>query len=327
VVTRLIFVAGAGALLLLLLGGGNGQWSRVRSVAVIALALLAAGDLSLSIARIKPIRSHPFNDVAEHAIDSLLRENGLYDGSGVPPRVSFPMTLMRPNAGMRFGFSTFAGYLSLTLDRTFAFMYGMRGLQEPFANTFPASNIYDAGPFPYNSMNLVLGFDPARGQAALARTSDPRAYLAFDAQVVPNWRNALTKMWRGHDFHRVVLLEQPPPRPIGPEPGPAGAASARIRRFEPERVEVEVSSPAPALLVLGEAWYPGWTAKVNGQPAPCLPGNVWMRVVPVPAGPSTVELAYSCTYLLAGAALSGVALATLVAVSLWTRRRRAKPAA
>ena len=324
VVARLFFVAGAGALLHFLLSRRNGPWSRVRGVAVIALALIAAGDLALSIARIKPIRSHPFHDVAERAIDKLLRDNAFYDGSGVPPRVSFPMNLMRPNAGMRFGFSTFAGYLSLTLDRTFAFMYSMRGLQEPFANTFPASNIYDAGPFPYNSMNLVLGFDPARGQAAMTRRPDPRAYLAFDAQVVPNWRNALAKMEQGHDFRRVVLLEQSPPRPVGPEPASAGSASARIRRFEPERVEVEVSSPAPALLVLGEAWYPGWTAKVNGQSAPCLPGNVWMRVVPVPAGPSTVELAYSCTYLPAGAALSGVALAALVVLSLWSKRRRPK---
>ncbi len=318
VVARLIFVVGAGALLFLCLGWQGGQWSRSRRLVVIALTLLAAGDLSWSIARIKAIRSYSFSDVAEYAIDDLLRRNGLVDGSGVPPRVSFPMNLMRPNAGMRFGFSTFAGYLSLTLDRTFAFVYGMRGLREPFANTFPASNIYDAGPFPYNSMSLVLGYDPTRGQAALAPRPDPRAYLVFAAQVVPNWRDAITKMRRGHDFHRVVLLEQPSPQPIGPEP--SQAASARIRHFEPERLEVEVDSPAPALLVLGEAWYPGWTAKVNGKPAPCLPGNVWMRVVPVPAGSCTVELAYASTYLPAGAALSGIALCPLVAV--WAKRRR-----
>jgi hypothetical protein len=324
---RLIFVAGACALLFLLLRWQGRPWSRIHQVVVIALAVLAAGDLALSVARIKSIRSHAFSDVAEHAIDDLLRQNGQFDGSGVPPRVSFPMSLMRPNAGMRFGFSTFAGYVSLTLDRTFAFMYGMRGFEEPLSNTFPASNIYDAGPFPYNSMSLVLGYAPTRGQAALARTPDPRVYLAFAAQVVPNWLDALAKMRRGHDFHREVLLEQPPPKPVGPPPTEAAVGVARIRRFEPERIEIEVDSPVPALLVLGEAWYPGWKAKVNGQPAPCLPGNVWMRVVPVPAGHGVVELDFSCTYLPAGAALSGVALAVLIMISLWSRHRRSRESA
>jgi hypothetical protein len=322
IAARLLFLAGAGALLLLLLSRRSGPWSWPTRTAIIALALLAAGDLALSVARIKPIRSRPFSEVAEQAVDDLLKKNGLFDQNGVPPRVSFPMTLMRPNAGMHFGWSTFAGYVSLTLDRTFAFMYGMRGLIEPYANTFPANNIYDAGPFPYNSMNLVLGFDPARRQAAMARPPDPRAFLAFESQTVPVWRDALAKMRRGHDFHRVVLLEAPLPHPLGREPTPGNAGMARIRHFEPERIELEVESPTAALLVLAEAWYPGWTARVNGQPAPCLPGNVWMRVVPVPAGHSTVELTFTCTYLSLGAATSGAALTAFLAVWLWQSRRR-----
>jgi hypothetical protein len=318
---RSIFVVGACALLFLLLRWQGGAWTRVRTLAIVALALVAVGDIAISVARLKAIRSSAFSDVAEHAIDDLLRRNGLFDGSGVPPRISFPMELVRPNAGMRFGFSTFAGYVSLTLDRTFAFMYGMRGFEEPLSNAFPASNIYDTGPFPYDSMSLVLGFDPARSQAALARKPDPRAYLAFAAQVVPTWRHAIDRMRRGHDFHRVVLLEQPPSQALGPWPAEAAHTAAHIRHFAPEHIEIDVQSPAPALLVLGEAWYPGWTATVNGQPAPCLPGNVWMRVVPVPAGASAVVLTYACTYLPASAALSGVALAALAAILLWSKRR------
>ena len=31
--------------------------------------------------------------------------------------------------------------------------------------------------------------------------------------------------------------------------------------YEPERVEIDVETAAPGLLVVGEAWYPGWGAR------------------------------------------------------------------
>ena len=44
-------------------------------------------------------------------------------------------------------------------------------------NTYPSRQIYDAGPFPYDSMNLVAGWDPGKGNVVLRgpADADPRA--------------------------------------------------------------------------------------------------------------------------------------------------------
>jgi uncharacterized membrane protein YfhO len=97
------------------------------------------------------------------------------------------------------------------------------------------------------------------------------------------------------------------------------AARVEITSFHPERVVVETQSAAPALLVLAEAWYPGWTATVDNAPAPCVPANAWMRAVEVPAGTHRVELRFRSRWLGPGALL---ALLTAGVLGLLVRRER-----
>jgi uncharacterized membrane protein YfhO len=52
---------------------------------------------------------------------------------------------------------------------------------------------------------------------------------------------------------------------------------------EPGRVLLRVETTAPGLLVVGETWMPGWTARVDGRSAPVLRGNHFQRVVPLPS--------------------------------------------
>ena len=85
---------------------------------------------------------------------------------------------------------------------------------------------------------------------------------------------------------------------------------------------VDTQAPRPGLLVVAEAYYPGWTATVNGSPASCLPVNGWMRGVPIPAGASEVAFHFHSTFLVPGALLSSCTLVLLVAVLLAGGRRR-----
>jgi hypothetical protein len=59
---------------------------------------------------------------------------------------------------------------------------------------------------------------------------------------------------------------------------------AQIVSWQPDRVEVEVDSVQPGVLVLHEAYYPGWFVEVDGRPARMLRANVLFRGVEVSEG-------------------------------------------
>ena len=269
------------------------------------------------------IRDRPDDLRAEPSVARALVAAGLFDASGAPPRVSVPYWIARDNAGAVYGYSTFTGYVSLTLGRVWAYLHDVLAIARPdIENTYPSAEIYARGPFPYDTMNLRLGVDPGTGALVVRPQPDPRAYVVGRARAVGDWREALRLLAAGHDPHAEALVESPLDLP-----GAAGAAgTAAITRFRPEEILVAVDAPAPGLLVLAEAWFPGWEATIAGQPAPCVPANVWMRAVPVPAGRSEVRLRYRSRYLPAGAAISLAALAALFVTGA-LRARPSRPGA
>jgi uncharacterized membrane protein YfhO len=84
-------------------------------------------------------------------------------------------------------------------------------------------------------------------------------------------------------------------------------------------VELEATLTAPGLVVLADAYYPGWHATVDGRPAPIVPVNHLFRGVPAPAGPHRVRVAYHPARIWWGAAVSAAALA----IALLLLRREA----
>jgi len=85
-----------------------------------------------------------------------------------------------------------------------------------------------------------------------------------------------------------------------------GAGSARIAELRGDRVRLEAELDAPGLVVLADAWDPGWRAWVDGRPTPVLQANVAFRAVALPAGPHVVELRYRPPVALAGLAITGL---------------------
>ena len=78
---------------------------------------------------------------------------------------------------------------------------------------------------------------------------------------------------------------------------------------------LRTDTTAPAILVLAEAWYPGWEAEVNGRPAQAFPVNGWMRGVVVQAGADKVVWHYRSRWFRTGCAVGIAALiACLVAL-------------
>ena len=274
---------------------------------VVAGLLLAVGvaDMTWATARLK--RAYFVNmdlTPGERALEHALRAAGLYGDAGIPPRVSVPFWIIRDNSGMARGYSTYSGYVALSLDRVWTYIHAAVGLTPSHAaNTFPSPDIFRAGPFPFHTMNLQLGFDTASGALVAASPPDPRAYVVHAVTPVRDWHEALQRMTAGHDHTRSVLLEGVAPAPSAGT-GASDRDTAEIVSFEPNTITIRTLTDEPGWLVLGEAWYPGWRAWVNGVEAPCRPANVWMRAVPVPAGRSDVVLRFRSRLLPLGAALS-----------------------
>jgi hypothetical protein len=144
----------------------------------------------------------------------------------------------------------------------------------------------------------------------------PRAALVHRFEVVPREQDAYRRL-ESPDFdpRATALLDAEPPAGFArPAPPPAGAReSARITRYEPNRVEIEVEAAAPALLVLSDVLQPGWRARVDGEPAPLVHANRVMRALPLSAGRHQVVMTYLPREFVIGGALSALSLALLVA--------------
>jgi hypothetical protein len=86
-----------------------------------------------------------------------------------------------------------------------------------------------------------------------------------------------------------------------------------------DHVAMSVEAEGAARLTMRETWTPGWSASVNGSPAPLLRVDGRYRAVDVPAGRSRVALDYHPPGLRAGLVVAALSAAVLVAIAL--RRR------
>jgi uncharacterized membrane protein YfhO len=127
-------------------------------------------------------------------------------------------------------------------------------------------------------------------------------------------------MASGHDPHQEALVETATSLPARDETG-APPGSVAITAFEPERIMLSTESASSALLVLAEAWYPGWSATVDGRDAPCIPANGWMRAVLLSPGRHQVSMRFRSRWLAPGALVSFATAVALAAAAERERRR------
>ncbi len=151
-----------------------------------------------------------------------------------------------------------------------------------------------------------------------------RAYLATDPLILPDdlarQEAALQLLQNGQ---AIVINGAAPPLP-----GDAtDEGSISFIGYDATRVELKVSSPAAAYLILGDAHYPGWEATVNGAPTPIYRANLIFRALPLPAGDSSVVFRFE-PHLWRAALYIGITLwmiALLLCLVLWRQGRNAPP--
>jgi hypothetical protein len=297
-------------------------WARVKVPASrILLALLCAGSL-MAAARMQAGYSQLYvGKRLEAQVSDALHKRNLYPANGVPPRLFVPGSLIRPDSGVKYGFSSVAGECSLTSMRVWAYLHLGTGLPIEYIQvSFLPDQAYCAGPFPFPGMNIVLGAVDDSRKLFMNPHPGERAYLVYAWEQMPDWTASMNRLVSKEvDPTKTVLLEAPATGPL-PMAQDKGRGRAVIESFRRSSITLHIESSSPALLVVAEAWYPGWRATVNGVPAEVLPANVWMRAVRVPAGESRVELHYVEPSLARGATISLGALLVLVAIG-WRSRR------
>ncbi|MDE2950469.1 MAG: YfhO family protein [Chloroflexota bacterium] len=116
-----------------------------------------------------------------------------------------------------------------------------------------------------------------------------RAYLASQSSILPDSLRGREEALRliGEGDRDVIHGEAGLEALAVDQPG-----GVTIVDYDDTRVVLEVDSSGPAYLILRDAFYPGWTAEVNGEPKPILRANVIFRALEMPAGQSRVVFAF-----------------------------------
>jgi hypothetical protein len=145
--------------------------------------------------------------------------------------------------------------------------------------------------------------------------AQPRAFMVYDWRAVEDVSAAVSVM-EGPEFDPqqvgVVIGDEVP------EPPSSGRGSASILTYQPESVSLHVTTDAAGLLVLTDAFYPGWEATVDGDPAPLRQVDGLFRGVFVPAGEHEVVFSFRPDSFRWGAWLSWLGIGIIIGIAVWS---------
>jgi hypothetical protein len=142
----------------------------------------------------------------------------------------------------------------------------------------------------------------------------PRLSFVRRYRIEPDAARAWQRVASGEiDLAREVLLDRrPDPDPSGADKESAPLLVARLSEDRPEELVAELTTANPGLLVVTDLHYPGWVAEEGSRRLPILRADGWFRAVALPAGTHRVVFHYRPVSFTAGAAVSAVALLSIL---------------
>ncbi|MBI5302235.1 MAG: YfhO family protein [Chloroflexi bacterium] len=156
----------------------------------------------------------------------------------------------------------------------------------------------------------------------------PRAFVVFDARVVPDKSAALAAI-HAEDFEpaRMVVLE----KAMNSEQSTVNSqqstvnseqSAVKIVGYGPNDIVMEMNTSSAGVLVLSEVYYPGWQAWVDDQATPVLRANYLFRAVELPAGAHRVRFKYAPMTINIGAGLAMLTVGLLIGAGVWRKLQR-----
>jgi hypothetical protein len=155
----------------------------------------------------------------------------------------------------------------------------------------------------------------------------PRAYVVGGPWMPAAGRSPFDGIAHGDfSFREAALVERSGPWANEFSDLRPGSVQQKVTRVaygaDLNSLAIDLWSGREALLVVTDAWYPGWSATVNGRAAPVAEVNAFQRGVRVPAGYSTVVMRYEPWTVPVGILVS---LAALIAIVAWLVHNRSRP--
>jgi hypothetical protein len=168
----------------------------------------------------------------------------------------------------------------------------------------------------------------------------PRAWVVHDSRSMPAFRG-LSRASRDLPMQEILFsndMTWPDPGRVSYDPRryvwledsvrPGLAAylsggetstgeAVHIVHYQPDRVELQAVLERPGIVVLADAYYPGWTLTIDGLAAPVYRANRMMRGAAVAAGRHTLVYGFRPASFRIGLVVTGLGFAALGILAVW----------
>lgn len=269
---------------------------------------------------IRPAKTYVHVREEARAVQKFVADHGggPYRVSASGPYIFANSTLLNREHGVR-------GYNPLVLSHYVRFwlaMWGERQDKDDYITSIPP--VRSGYPPAVRLTGVRYAIDRERNQSEVFDDALPRAFWIRDAVILPE-DQALREMsdTAFDPVSRIFLSGVNAAARPAPHSDSAPAASLNACTFledGPDRLKIGIDAPADGFLFLGDAYYPGWSASVDGARAEILRADYLFRAVAVPAGRHAVEMTYAPASFRMGMMMSFVGLLFCGGFALGVRR-------
>jgi hypothetical protein len=224
-----------------------------------------------------------------------------------------------PNAGIMYGFDYMQEMDALGRQPYTEFLLFANQLdfrrQLKLLRAFNVRYLVTLRPLPEEGITLMRQFPQYFSWLYQIENSVPRAYLVNES-VVGKSPNEVLKQISSPSFDpaQMVVLDAE----VLLQPKRRFVSTAKILRYQSQRVTIETTSNDSGILVFADSHYPGWKAYVDGREEPILRANHFFRAVILGEGEHIVEFKYEPISFKVGSIASLVTVLGLGIVSVNT---------
>jgi hypothetical protein len=219
------------------------------------------------------------------------------------------------NSAMATGALDIGGFDPGTLRRYAEFVAATQGADPEAADQYLRIRFV---PRTYAMLRVKYAAGPEEGRIVLRRVPEPpfpRLSLWNRYEVRADRDEALARLVSpDFDFRNTLLLERAP----DPLPDPErGEGTVRLLDESTDHLSVEARLPAPAILLITDAYHPHWRARSLPGSAETtydvIPANRVLRAIPLSAGRHRIRLEYSIPGFMRATTVSAIAWIALLA--------------